>query len=643
MEDKQNSIPEKKINPKNLSNFSINWIYIILIVGMIILYFTRKNYSLEETSWIKFKNEMLLDHDVEKIIIIDQQIVNVFLKKESLKKEKYKKVANLKGNILNPGPHYYFSIGSIEFFEQQLNEAQANFNSNDKIEEFYVKKENWWLNILSWIFPIGLMILLWSAWRRSGLRGRAMGESMFDFGKSGAHEYENGKNNAITFKDIAGYEEAKSEIMEVVEFLKHPEKFTRLGAKIPKGVLLLGPPGTGKTHMAKAVAGEASVPFFSLSGSEFVEMFVGVGAARVRDLFKVAKEKAPSIVFIDEIDSIGRVRGSAVSIQYNDERESTLNQLLAEMDGFDAHTNVIVIAATNRPDILDSALLRPGRFDRHIFLELPNKQEREAIFKVHMKSLLVDKSIDMDYIISQTPGFSGADIANICNEAALIAARHKKNAIDKQDFIDAIDRVIGGQEKKSKIISPSERKIVAYHEAGHAIVSWMLKHVDPLIKISIIPRGRSLGSAIYSPEERQIYTYSQFADQLCAALGGRVAEELIFKEASSGALDDLERITKQAYSMVANFGLSDKIGNISFHDSTNSYQAFQKPYSEATAEIIDSEVRKLINDAHERAKAILLVQLDNLHTLSELLLKKEIVYKDEVEKILGKQTEIIQK
>lgn len=637
------NLSEQRPNSRRTNSFSYQWIYLFLLVGLLITYFfNQRTPSPEESSWLKFKNDMLLEHDVEKINIVNSETVEVYIKQESLKKEKYKAIAPKNSNASNVGPHYFFTIGSIDFFEQQLKEAQVGFTDYEKIEEVYIKRTNWWSDIISWIFPIGLLVLLWSFWNRVGNVRRSMGGgSLFDFGKSKAHEYETGKQSPVSFKDIAGYDEAKVEIMEVVEFLKHPERFTRLGAKIPKGVLLLGPPGTGKTHMAKAVAGEAGVPFFSLSGSEFVEMFVGVGAARVRDLFNNAKQKAPSIVFIDEIDAIGRVRGASVSIQANDERESTLNQLLAEMDGFDANTNVIVIAATNRPDVLDSALLRPGRFDRQIFLELPDKLERKAIFTVHMKPLIVDKSIDIDYIISQTPGFSGADIANLCNEAALIAARNKKDSITKQDFIDAIDRIIGGLQKKNKLISSKERKVIAYHEAGHAIVSWMLNNVDPIIKVSIIPRGRSLGSAIYLPEEHQIITYSQFIDHLCAALGGRTAEEIVFNEASSGALDDLEKVTKQAYAMVSHFGLSEKIGSISFRDSTGEYREFQKPYSEDTAKLIDSEVRVLIDGAHKRAKSILMKQRTKLDLVAETLLQKEVIYKDELEAILGKREQTI--
>ena len=633
-----NDLSEEKSNQSMLPKFNFNWIYVILLVGLLLLFFTQKNNQIQETTWLKFKNEMLLDHDVEKINIVNQELVEVFIKKESLSKEKYKGATSGKDFLSLQKPHYYFLIGSIDFFEQQLKEAQINFADNEKVNEVYIKRDSWWSNLFSWIFPIVLLIFFISFWRRIGLIGRGIRGSIFDFGKSGAQEYEGGKTTTITFKDIAGYEEAKIEVMEIVEFLKYPERFTRLGAKIPKGVLLLGPPGTGMCHMGKGVCGEAGVFFFLLSGSGFFEMFVGVGAARVRDLFTKAKEKAPSIVFIDEIDSIGRIRGATVSLQTNDERESTLNQLLAEMDGFDANTNVIVVAATNRPDILDSALLRPGRFDRHIFLELPNKQEREAIFKVHMKPLILDKTIDLEYVVSQTPGFSGADIANACNEAALIAARNKKNAVGKEDFIEAIERIIRGLEKKSKVISPSEKKVVAYHEAGHAIVSWMLKNTDPLIKVSIIPRGQSLGAAQFLPEERQIYTYSQLIDNLCVDLGGRTAEEIIFKEASSGALDDLEKVTKQAYSMVANFGLSEKVGNVSFYDSEGLYRDFQKPYSEATGELIDLEVRKLTSEAHERAKTILLANLDKLNKLTDVLLIKEVIYKEELETILGKRS-----
>jgi len=633
-ENTTNKQPSKPFKPL-IGNF--NWVYAVLLATILFVLFSNNYPGGIQISWITFKNEMLLKHDVKKIQIVNHEIVEVFIKPESLKKKEYKTVATNNRFFTNSGPHYFFTIGSIDFFEQQLKEAQVNFKDEEKVDEVYTKKDDWWSNILSWIFPLTLLVLLWSFWKRSGLFGRQSGGSIFDFGKSAAQEYDDAKQSQITFKDIAGYDEAKVEIMEIVDFLKNPTRFTKLGAKIPRGILLLGPPGTGKTHMAKAVAGEAGVPFFSLSGSEFVELFVGVGAARVRDLFLKAKQKAPSIVFIDEIDAIGRIRGAAVSLQSNDERESTLNQLLAEMDGFDEHTNVIVIAATNRPDILDSALLRPGRFDRHIILELPNKNEREAIFKVHMKPLKLDKSIDINYIVSQTPGFSGAEIANTCNEAALIAARNKKESVSQNDFMEAIDRIVGGLEKKSKIVSPAEKKVIAYHEAGHAVVSWMLKCTDPLVKVSIIPRGQSLGASHYLPEERQIYTYSQLTDFMCANLGGRAAEEIVFKETSSGALDDLEKVTKQAYTMVVDLGMSEKIGSVSFYDSEEVYQEFQKPFSEATAQMIDAEVRRLTGDAYEQAKQILIKHLNKLHQVSKALLEKEIIYKEELEVLLGKR------
>lgn len=614
-----------------------NWIFYILLLSAVFIYFfTGKNKS-EETSWSVFKNEMLLHHDVERIDVVNKENVEIYIKKDSLKKARYKAVATIFGKVDNPGPHYYFQIGSLEVFEQRLDQAQADFPETAKIAVSYTTKNSWLPSLLSLLIPIGVFLLFMYYMRRS-VSGPGGSGGIFDFGKSRVKEYSLEKTSPVTFKDVAGYEEAKMEVMEIVEFLKQPGNFTKLGAKIPKGVLLVGPPGSGKTLMAKAVAGEAAVPFFSLSGSEFIEIFVGVGASRVRDLFEKAKQKAPSIIFIDEIDTIGRVRGRAISAQANDERDSTLNQLLTEMDGFDPNIGVIVMAATNRADILDPALLRAGRFDRHIYLELPNKNERDAIFKVHLKPLVLDQSVNSEFLASQTPGFSGADIANVCNEAALIAARNKKDKVEKQDFFDAIDRIVAGLEKKSKVITPSEKKIIAYHEAGHAIISWVLKNVDPLIKVSIIPRGKSLGSAWYLPEEHQIITLSQFSDRICATLGGRVAEEIVFNEPSSGALDDLEKATKQAYMMVANLGLNPEIGCTSYYDSTGVYESsFQKPFSEATARLIDLEVRKLIEQAHNRAKEILQQKRSQLDTLALLLLDKEIVYKEDLELILGKR------
>jgi cell division protease FtsH len=468
--------------------------------------------------------------------------------------------------------------------------------------------------------------------------GGGAGTSIFNFGKTTATLVEKQKSH-VTFDDVAGLEEAQAEVREIVDFLKNPDSFTKLGAKIPKGVMLVGPPGTGKTLLAKAVAGEAQVPFFSISGSEFVEMFVGIGASRVRDLFKRAKEKAPCIIFIDEIDAIGRSRGKGAFLNAsNDERESTLNQLLTEMDGFGTNSGVIVLAATNRADMLDPALLRPGRFDRHIYLELPNMKEREEIFKVHMRPLVMEDNIDVHFLASQTPGFSGADIANICNESALIAARKKKNKISKDDFLDAIDRTVAGLEKKSKIISPEEKKIIAYHEAGHAVVSWLLEHVDPLVKVSIIPRGKSLGAAWYLPEEKQLRSKTAFTEHMCATLGGRAAEEITFGDVSSGALDDLEKVTKEAYMMVAYYGFNSKIGNVSFYDSSGQQDmSIQKPYSEETGKLIDEEVRKLVDGAYMRAKDLLSTNEMALQKVAELLLKREIIYKEDLENILGRR------
>ncbi|TKB96370.1 ATP-dependent zinc metalloprotease FtsH [Pedobacter cryophilus] len=608
------------------------WFLYLVVFGLLFFlpYFTAT--PGKEITWQYFEQNILSKKIVEKLVVINNEKVEVYLK-EKPAKDPFSRVST------SGQPQYSFSIGSLESFEHKMELAEKDFLPKDKIPVTYVKYTNWFLNSLGWILPLILIIAFWAYFIRRWSSSAAEGNSVFNFGKSTATLIEKKKSD-LTFKDVAGLEEAKVEIIEIVSFLKNPTVFTKLGAKIPKGVVLVGPPGTGKTLLAKAVAGEAQVPFFTLSGSEFVEMFVGVGASRVRDLFKRAKEKAPCIIFIDEIDAIGRSRGKGTFLSgANDERESTLNQLLTEMDGFGTNSGVIVLAATNRADLLDAALLRPGRFDRHIYLELPNKKEREEIFAVHLKPLVTDGKVDINFLASQTPGFSGADIANICNEAALIAARKKNEYVNKSDFLDAIDRVVAGLEKRSKIISPDEKKIIAYHEAGHAVVSWLLKNVDPLVKVSIIPRGKSLGSAWYLPEEKQLKSKAAFIDSLCATLGGRAAEEIIFNETTSGALDDLEKVTKEAYMMVTYYGFNQKLGNISYYDSTGQRDSgIQKPFSEETGKLIDEEVRKLVAEVYERSKNILKENKENLKAVAELLLKKEIIFKEDLEKILGDRT-----
>lgn len=639
-ENKTNSSKQPPAPQKQKRNWGNMWWLYFFILAALIVPTLFSGYEGEEISWQKFEKDILSRKAIEKIVVVNNETAEIFLKKEFANDPQFKDVFKpSSGKEINQGPHYSIKIGSVESFERRLDEAQKNIPLSDRIEVSYVKKKNWFWDIAGWILPIIVLFVLWNSFIGRNLgAGGSGGSSIFNFGKSTATLIEKEKSN-ITFDDVAGLEEAKIEIREIVDFLKNPGTYTKLGAKIPKGVILVGPPGTGKTLLAKAIAGEAQVPFFSISGSEFVEMFVGVGASRVRDLFSKAKEKTPCIIFIDEIDAIGRSRGKGAFLSSaNDERESTLNQLLTEMDGFGTNSGVIVLAATNRADMLDAALLRPGRFDRHIYLELPNQSEREAIFTVHMRPLTTDENIDIHFLVSQTPGFSGADIANICNEAALIAARNKKEKISKQDFIEAIDRIVAGLEKKSKIILPEEKKIVAYHEAGHALVSWILKNVDPLVKVSIIPRGKSLGAAWYLPEEKQLRNKTAFTEHLCATLGGRAAEEIIFNDVSSGALDDLEKVTKEAYMMVTFYGFNDKLGNISFYDSTGQRDlGIQKPYSEETGKIIDEEVRKLVAEAYTNTKNILLENKKHLVELAELLLKKEVIVKEDIEKILGKR------
>lgn len=621
------------------SSFNFYWIYGIIALVFIVLQIFQFGNATEPISQQRF-SEMVEDGDVGMVKIVSHEnLVHVFIKPDKLDKEEYKKVRDKGvGSAAGTTPHYQFTIGSEEVFVNHLNSLQENLPAGEKVLIEYDNTRNWTGDVISWLVPIILMIALWLFIMRRMSGGGGPAGQIFSFGKSRATLFDQDTNVNITFQDVAGLDSAKVEIMEIVDFLKNPKKYTSLGAKIPKGALLVGPPGTGKTLLAKAVAGEAKVPFFSLSGSDFVEMFVGVGASRVRDLFRQAKEKAPCIIFIDEIDAIGRARGKNPMQGANDERENTLNQLLTEMDGFSTNSGIILLAATNRADILDRALLRPGRFDRQIYVDMPDLHERKEIFMVHTKPLKIDSSVDIDFLARQTPGFSGADIANLCNEAALIAARQNKDAIGRQDFLDAVDRVVAGLEKKNKIITPHEKKVIAYHEAGHATVSWLLEHASPLVKVTIVPRGRSLGAAWYLPEERQITTPNQLIDEMCAALGGRVAEDIIFGEVSTGALSDLEKITKQAYAMITVYGLNDKIGNISFYDSSgNSEYNFQKPYSEKTAESIDNEAKKMVDMAYERTKKILLDNKEKLIQLANALLEKEVIFKEDLEEIFGKR------
>ncbi|SDM12742.1 cell division protease FtsH [Daejeonella rubra] len=636
--------PKRQIpkNPPPHKQFFWAVVYLFILLMLFFPYLPGFKSSVKEISWQQFESEILNQNAVEKINIINKEEAEIFIKK-NLANDPYFKDVFEPGirRKLNPGPHYRFSIGSIETFERRLDEAQKNIPIAQKIPVTYSNTSNWVWNIIGWILPLLLIFYLWRIMFRkyAGMGSASGGNSVFNFGKSNAVMVEK-EESRVTFEDVAGLEEAEMEVKEIVDFLKNPKLFTRLGAKIPKGILLVGPPGTGKTLLAKAVAGEARVPFFIISGSEFVEMFVGVGAARVRDLFNKAKEKVPCIIFIDELDAIGRSRGKGAYLSgANDERESTLNQLLTEMDGFGSNSGVIVLAATNRADMLDPALLRPGRFDRHIYLELPNLREREAIFKVHLRPLVLTGSIDVNFLASQTPGFSGADIANICNEAALIAARKKEDGVGKIDFLDAIDRIVAGLEKKSKIISAEEKRIIAFHEAGHALVSSLLKHVDPLVKVSIIPRGKTLGASWYLPEEKQLRNKTAFIEHLCSGLAGRAAEEIMFGDISTGALDDLEKVTKEAYTMVVYYGFNKKIGNVSFYDSSGQRDmGIQKPFSEETGRMIDEEVRILVGSCYERSKKMLETNKESLTKIADLLFKKEVIYKEDIDLILGKKT-----
>jgi cell division protease FtsH len=633
------NIPKK---PQKGSKFNIFWVYAAIIVGLILMQFLFNTDTSKPIPYRTFETQMLKPGDVEKIIAYkyeDLVRAEVYIKKDRLNQPKYEPYRTKSNFGAAEGPTVYFNSGSMDGLDAQLKESQKDIPENERVAAV---KETRQSTFNSWFFTIIVPVLLFVGFwifimRRMGGGAGGGGGQIFNIGKSKATLFDKESQVNVTFNDVAGLEEAKQEVMEIVDFLKNPKKYTNLGGKIPKGALLVGSPGTGKTLLAKAVAGEAQVPFFSLSGSDFVEMFVGVGASRVRDLFKQAKDKAPCIIFIDEVDAIGRARGKNSMMGGNDERENTLNQLLVEMDGFGTDSGIIILAATNRPDVLDSALLRPGRFDRQISIDKPDLVGREQIFKVHLKPIKTAEVVDAKKLSAQTPGFAGAEIANVCNEAALIAARRNKENVDMQDFQDAIDRVIGGLEKKNKIISPEEKRIVAYHEAGHAIAGWFLEHADPLVKVSIVPRGvAALGYAQYLPKEQFLYTTEQLTDGMCMTLGGRVAEDIVFGKISTGAQNDLERITKLSYAMVTIYGMNSTIGNVSFHDPQNEYN-FNKPYSEKTSEMIDLEVRKIISDAYDTTKKLLLEKRDGLEKLAQKLLEKEILFQADLEEILGKR------
>lgn len=629
-----------KDNNPNSNKFKVSpWLVYtaILLIFLFISYMTGGS-SFQEPAQMKSSdfNSFLEKGQIERVIIRNKKVAEIYLSKAALQDKANKKVAKDVFDQPNKGPHYTFIIGDVGNFEKKLDLAKTE----KKITDYDFQESSNWGDIFISLLPIIIIIGVWIfIMRRMSGGGAGGGGQIFNIGKSKAKLFDEKTDIKTSFKDVAGLEGAKEEIQEIVEFLKNPEKYTNLGGKIPKGALLVGPPGTGKTLLAKAVAGEAQVPFFSLSGSDFVEMFVGVGASRVRDLFKQAKEKSPAIIFIDEIDAVGRARGKNNMSGGNDERENTLNQLLTEMDGFGTNSNVIVLAATNRADVLDKALMRAGRFDRQIFVDLPDIRERAEIFQVHLAPLKKVEGLDLDFLAKQTPGFSGADIANVCNEAALIAARNNKTAVDKQDFLDAVDRIIGGLEKKNKIITPEEKKAIAIHEAGHATVSWMLEHAAPLIKVTIVPRGQSLGAAWYLPEERQIVRTDQMLDEMCATMGGRAAEKVTFDRISTGALSDLEKVTRQARAMVTIYGLNDKIGNVTYYDSSGqSEYSFSKPYSDETAKVIDAEISLLIESQYQRAIKILEANKDKLNQLADILIEKEVIFKDDLETIFGKRT-----
>ena len=627
---------KNKFKLSNGGNNNTLWIFIAVAAGFFLLQMFSGQETAKEINRLRFENKMLKQKDVKKVNVVNEKRVEVFIKESSLSKTEYQDIEQSGGMFGTESPDYYFNIGSVETFERRMEELQKDFPQEEKVPVNFETRTDYMKELMGWLLPLAIIILIWVfIFRRMSGGGQAGG--IFNVGKSKAKLFDQEQSKVkINFSHVAGLEEAKVEVAEVVDFLKKPDKYTELGGKIPKGALLIGPPGTGKTLLAKAVAGEANVPFFSISGSDFVEMFVGVGASRVRDLFSKAKQKAPCIIFIDEIDAIGRARGKGMSMGSNDERENTLNQLLTEMDGFDTNTGVIILAATNRADVLDPALMRAGRFDRQIHVELPDLTEREEIFIVHIEPLKIGDDVDIAKLAKQTPGFSGADIANVCNEAALIAARKEKKLVEKQDFLDAIDRIIGGLEKKSKIITESEKRTISYHEAGHATVSWLLEHANPLVKVTIVPRGKALGAAWYTPHERQITTKEQLEDQMCAMLGGRAAEEIFFKKISTGALNDLERTTKQAYAMISYFGMSEALGNLSFFDSSGDNQYnFQKPFSEKTAELIDKEAKDLIDKQYKRAKKVIEDNTEGIEKLALKLLEDEVIFREDAEQILG--------
>ena len=641
MEENNNKYPQEGGNrrprPSRQPRRGFNWfslVYLFLLLGLAYMWSSTGTANPLKKEWIEVKDGLLVSGDVDKLVFVRNEYKGeIYLKQSSL--DKYKNLYG--GREPKAGPHFYFLVSEQFDAETQFDTLVESLPPELQFKVVIDEHKNYWGPIIEWIiFPLLLLGMFFIFMRPMRGMGGGAGGGIFNVGKSQAKLYEKSNNVKVTFKDVAGMEEAKVEVKEIVDFLKNPKKYTALGGKIPKGALLVGPPGTGKTLLAKAVAGEADVPFFSMSGSDFVEMFVGVGASRVRDLFRQAKEKAPCIVFIDEIDAVGRARSKNAGFTSNDERENTLNQLLTEMDGFGSNSGVIILAATNRADILDKALMRAGRFDRQIHVDLPELRERLDIFKVHLRNIKLEPGFQIDFLAKQTPGFSGADIANVCNEAALIAARKNKEVVEKQDFLDAIDRIVGGLERKSKIITPEEKNTIAHHEAGHATVSWLLPNANPLLKVTIIPRGQSLGAAWYLPEERQLTTTDQMMDEMAATIGGRVAEEIVNGRISTGALSDLEKLTKQAYAMVTYFGMSDKIGNLSYYDSTGSRDmAFSKPYSEMTAELIDEEVNRLIDQAHATALQVLTENREGFEKLAALLLEREVVFSEDLEAIFG--------